>query len=86
MQSREDLETEFYRLVNRGIILGYVWILGAGSVISLISAYQANKILQTGKTDIPDGKSKIRKCIIIGVSGLLVWVIAITIIIVFRKK
>lgn len=86
MQSKEEFEIEFYRLVNRGIILGYAWILGAGSVISLISAYQANKILKTTNLNPTDGKSKIRKCLFIGISGLMLWVIAIVIIIVFRKK
>jgi hypothetical protein len=72
MQSKEDIQTEFNRLVNRGIILGCVWILGVGSVISLISAYQANKLINNS--------------VIIGIAGLLIWVAAIIIILVFRKK
>jgi hypothetical protein len=80
-----NLQIEFNRLVNRGVILGIVWIMGVGSVIALISGYQANKILKE-VSDIPNGKAKVRKCFIIGIAGLFVWVIAITIIIVFRKK
>ena len=82
---KQSVQTEFNRLTNRGIILGYVWILGAGSLISLISAYQAKKLFDTSGYAL-EGKNKIKKCIIIGISGLLVWVIAFAIIIIFRKK
>ena len=82
---KETTQTEFNRLTNRGIILGYVWILGAGSIISLISAYQANKLFNASEFKL-EGKNKITKCFVIGIAGLLVWAIAIAIILVFRKK
>lgn len=83
--THDEMQTEFNRLVNRGIVLGYTWIMGAGSVISLISAYQANKLFKLSGYSL-EGKSKVKKCIIIGVSGLFVWFIALTIIFLFRKK
>ena len=83
--NKETAQTEFNRLTNRGIILGYVWILGAGSIISLISAYQANKLFNASEFKL-EGKNRITKCFVIGIAGLLVWVIAIAIILVFRKK
>ena len=82
---KETAQTEFNRLTNRGIILGYVWILGAGSIISLISAYQAKKLFYSSEFAL-EGKNKIAKCFAIGIAGLLVWVIAIAVIIIFRKK
>ena len=82
---KESAQIEFNRLTNRGIILGSAWILGVGSVISLISAYQANKLFYGSGFEL-EGKNKIRKCILIGIAGLLVWAIAISIIIIFRKK
>jgi len=82
---KESMQVEFNRLVNRGIILGSVWIMGIGSVISLISAFQANKILKTSGFNI-EGKEKVVKCLLIGIAGLLVWVIAIAIILIFKKK
>ncbi|MEO8447970.1 MAG: hypothetical protein ABI528_10765 [bacterium] len=85
MPTKEELQTEVNRLVNRGIILGTVWILGAGSVIAFISAFQANKIIKTSGFQL-DGKKKVTRCILIGVAGIMLWVIAIAIIIIFRKK
>lgn len=82
---KETVQREFDRLTNRGIILGCVWILGVGSVISLISAYQANKLLNSSGF-ILEGKNKIRQCTYIGIAGLFIWVIAVTIIILFKKK
>ncbi len=81
----ESDQREFDRITSRGIILGIVWILGAGSVISLVSAYQANKLLKNSGYEI-EGKNKIRLCTFIGIAGLLVWAIAITIIILFKKN
>lgn len=83
--NQADLQTEVNRLVNRGIILGFVWILGVGSVIALISGFQAQSIIKNSQFNL-EGRSKVKKCFIIGISGLLVWVIAIFIIIIFRKK
>jgi hypothetical protein len=82
---QENLQIEFNRIVNRGVILGIVWIMGVGSIIALISGFQANKILKEADYNL-EGKEKIRKCFVVGIAGLLVWVIAITIIIVFKKK
>lgn len=82
---KSSAQTEFNRLTNRGIVLGYVWIMGVGSLISLISAYQAKKLFNTSGFSL-EGKNRITKCIIIGIAGLLVWVIAVAIIILFRKK
>ncbi len=83
--TQNEVQTEFNRLVTRGIVLGYTWIMGAGSVISLISAFQANKLIKKSGYEL-SGKDKVRKCLYIGIAGLLVWVIAISIIILFRKK
>ncbi len=83
--TQNEVQTEFNRLVTRGIVLGYTWIMGAGSVISLISAFQANKLIKNSGYEL-SGKDKVRKCFYIGIAGLLVWVIAISIIILFRKK
>ncbi|MBK8550566.1 MAG: hypothetical protein IPL53_05675 [Ignavibacteria bacterium] len=82
---KETVQKEFDRLTSRGIILGCVWILGAGSVISLISSYQANKLFKKSGFAL-EGKNKIRQCLYIGIAGLLVWVIAIAIIILFKKQ
>ncbi len=82
---RQSVQTEFTRIVNRGIILGFVWILGVGSVIALISGFQAKKISREAGFEL-EGKDKITKCFLVGIGGFLLWAIAITIIIVFRKK
>ncbi len=85
MMSKESMQIEFDRLVNRGIILGSVWIMGIGSVISLISAFQANMIIKKSGFNI-EGRERVVKCMIIGISGLLVWIIAVAIILIFKKK
>ncbi|MEZ4822827.1 MAG: hypothetical protein R2942_10565 [Ignavibacteria bacterium] len=81
---KEILQKEFDRVTNRGIIFGLVWIMGIGSVIALISGYQAGKIYKESGNSL-EGKNKIFKSYIAGFSGILLWIIAILIIIIFKK-
>ncbi len=81
----EKVQTEVNRLVNRGIILGLVWMMGIGSVIALISGFQAKKLIRSSQNGIT-GNKKANQSILIGVLGLLVWVIVIAFIIKYRKN
>lgn len=81
----ETMQTEVNRIVNRGIIFGIIWIMGIGSIIALTSGFQAKKIIKESGNTL-DGNSKATKSILIGIGGLFVWVIAIAIIIIFRKN
>ncbi|MBK9331956.1 MAG: hypothetical protein IPM96_06015 [Ignavibacteria bacterium] len=83
--SAEEVRTEFFRLVNRGIVLGTVWIFGIGSVIAIISGYQAGRLLKESGVSIA-GSNKIQKCYMIGALGILVDLAVIFIIVFFRKK
>jgi len=80
-----NIQTEVNRLVNRGIIFGIVWIMGFGSVVALISGFQANKLIkQSG--NILEGKKKVVQCFIIGAIGLIVLATAISLIFIYRKN
>lgn len=83
--NKEALQKEFDRLTNRGIIFGIIWIMGVGSIIALISGYQAGKIFKESGNTL-EGKNKITKSYIAGFAGILLWIIAILIIIIFRKN
>ena len=82
---KEALQTEVNRIVNRGIVFGIIWIMGIGSIIALTSGFQAKKIIKESGNTL-DGNDKATKSILIGIGGLIVWVIAIAIIIIFRKN
>ncbi len=79
-----NMQTEVNRLVNRGIIFGIVWIMGFGSVVALISGYQANKLIKDSG-NILEGKKKVVQCFIIGTVGLILLVLAISLIFIYRK-
>lgn len=83
--NKEILQKEFDRITNRGIIFGLIWIMGIGSVIAIISGYQAGKIFKESGNSL-EGKDRIFKSYIAGFSGILLWIIAILIIIIFKKK
>lgn len=82
--SQKENQTEFDRLTNRGIVFGCIWIMGVGSIIALISAYQAGKLFRESGNSLK-GKNKIARSYIAGFAGILLWIIAIIIILVFRK-
>jgi len=79
------MQTEFSRLVNRGIIFGSIWIFGIGSIIAFTSGFQAIKLYKQSDKSL-SGKNKIFKCFLIGAIGLLLDLTAVLIIILFRKK
>lgn len=81
----EKVQTEVNRLVNRGIVLGLVWIMGIGSVIALISGFQAKKLIRTSENGLT-GKKKANQSILIGILGLLVWVVIIIFILKYRRN
>lgn len=81
----EKVQTEVNRLVNRGVILGLVWIMGIGSVIALISGFQAKKMIRASES-VLTGKKKANQSILIGILGLLVWVVVIAFILKFRRN
>ena len=58
--NKEFLQKEFDRITNRGIIFGLIWIMGIGSVIAIISGYQAGKIFKESGNSL-EGKDKIFK-------------------------
>lgn len=83
--NNEAMQSEVNRIVNRGIIFGIIWIMGIGSIIAILSGFQAKKLIrQSGNT--LTGNNKATKSILIGISGFLLWAIAIAIIIVFKKQ
>ena len=81
----EKVQTEVNRLVNRGIVLGLVWIMGIGSVIALISGFQAKKLIRTSES-ILTGNKKANQSILIGILGLLVWVVVIAFVVNYRRN
>lgn len=83
--NKEILQEEFNRITTRGLVFGIIWIMGIGSIIALISGYQAAKIYKESGNTL-EGKNKITKSYLAGFAGILLWIIAISIIIIFKKK
>ena len=82
--NKEILQKEFDRLTTRGIVFGIIWIMGIGSIIAFISGYQAGKIYRESGNSLV-GKNRITKTYIAGFAGILLWIIAILIIVIFKK-
>lgn len=83
--NKQVMQIEVNRLLNRGIVFGFIWIMGIGSVIAIISGFQANKIIAESGY-ILEGKSKAMRCIILGIAGLLIVLSVIVFVIIFRRK
>jgi chromate transport protein ChrA len=78
-----EAEKEIDRLNNRGWFFGAAWIMGLGSIVTIISLIQAYKLYK--KFNISDEKRKrtMIRNLVIAIIGLSVW---IPIVILFINK
>jgi predicted nucleic acid-binding protein len=58
---------------------------GGRSVIALVSGFQAKKLIRTSE-NVLTGKKKANQSILIGILGLLVWVVIIIFILKYRRN
>lgn len=59
-------------MLRRGIFFSIFWLMGVGSLISIIQAVKARKIIQQSNGEIR-GWGKVVWCFIVGGAGLLFW-------------
>jgi hypothetical protein len=77
-----DAITEIDRLLKRSEVFGWIWIMGIGSIISIMSVVKAARMMnEAGISD----KKRLTGLFVLGIAGLLVAVSAFLIIIIFRK-
>jgi len=75
--------TEIDRLLKRSEVFGWIWIMGIGSVISIMSAFKAARMMK--ERGISDRK-KLTGLFVLGFAGLFISVAAFAIIIIYRKS
>ena len=59
-------------MLRRGVIFSIVWLMGVGSLIAVIQAIKARKIIQQSNGEIR-GSGKVVWCLVVGGLGLLFW-------------
>ena len=59
-------------MLRRGIIFSIFWLMGFGSLIAVIQAAKALKIIRQSNGEIR-GSGKVMWCFIVGGAGLLFW-------------
>jgi hypothetical protein len=69
-QSR--LQSEVDAMLRRGVIFSIVWLMGFGSLIAVVQAFKARKIIQQSNGKIR-GSGKVVWCLVVGGLGLLFW-------------
>ena len=66
------LQSEVDAMLRRGVIFSIVWLMGFGSLIAIIQAFKARKIIQQSNGEIR-GSGKVVWCLVVGGLGLLFW-------------
>ena len=66
------LQSEVDAMLRRGVIFSIVWLMGVGSLIAVIQAIKARKIIQQSNGEIR-GSGKVVWCLVVGGLGLLFW-------------
>lgn len=59
-------------LLKRGIIFSIFWLMGIGSLIAVVNAFRARRMIKQSNGEIR-GMDKVWWCLIIGGAGLLLW-------------
>jgi hypothetical protein len=77
-----DALTEIDRLLKRSEVFGWIWIMGIGSIISIMSVVKAARMMNEAGIS---NKKRLTGLFVLGIAGLLVAVSAFLIIIIFRK-
>ena len=59
-------------MLRRGIIFSIFWLMGVGSLIAIIQAMKARRIIRESNGNIR-GSGKVMWCFIVGGAGLVFW-------------
>ena len=70
--SKSDLQHQVDGMLRRGIFFSIFWLMGVGSLIAIIQAVKARKIIRQSNGEIR-GSGKVMWCFIVGGAGLLFW-------------
>jgi hypothetical protein len=72
MVSQTNLQEQVDAMLRRGIIFSIFWLMGVGSLIAIVQAVKARKIIRQSNGEIR-GSGKVMWCFIVGGAGLLFW-------------
>jgi hypothetical protein len=72
MTTNKPLQDKVDSMLRRGVVFSIVWLMGAGSVISIIQAVRAKRIIDRSGGQIT-GIGKVWWCFIVGGVGVLFW-------------
>ena len=70
--NQSQLQSQVDAMLRRGVIYSIVWLMGIGSLIAVIQAFRARKIIQQSNGQIR-GSGKVVWCLVVGGLGLLFW-------------
>lgn len=82
--STDNNQTEVNRLIQRGIVFGVIWIMGIGSVIAILSAVQARKLIRESG-GVLEGNKRAALSMITGIAGLAVLLAVFIFVLIYRK-
>ena len=68
----DKLQNEVDTLLRKGVLYSIIWLMGVGSLISIIKAIKAKRIIDRSNNTIV-GMGKVWWCFIFGGIGLLFW-------------
>lgn len=59
-------------LLRRGMVFSILWLMGIGSVIAVVSALKANRLIVESGGAVT-GMGKVWWCLIVGGLGIMIW-------------
>ena len=70
--SQTEVQNQVDAMLRRGVVFSIFWLMGVGSLIAIIQAVKAQRIIRKSDGEIR-GSGKVLWCLIVGGAGLLFW-------------
>lgn len=71
-QNTGKIQARVDRLLNKGILFSIFWLMGIGSIISVVSAAKANRMINANRGEVK-GKARVWWCFVVGGFGIALW-------------
>ena len=79
--SRDKLDS----MLRKGVVLSIVWLMGIGSLVSVIQAVRAKRIIDESRGTLV-GTGKVWWCFIVGGMGLVFWGFVLVMVLINNSK
>jgi len=81
MANDSELQDRVDSMLRRAIVFSILWLMGIGSLISIVQAFRAKRIIDGSNGEV-HGAGKVLWCFVVGGLGVAFWALVLIMVIV----